>query len=103
MINDKTKEKYLHKKFNKLYVKDIYKKSGINYCLCSCECGNDNYHIRSTDLKNSKSCGCVKSNNGKLKINCNTKKLMLTEHSSNNYGEFIIEEYINKKMSLLDL
>ena len=39
MISDKTKEKYLNKTFGKLHTKDIYKKNGVNFCVCCCECG----------------------------------------------------------------
>ena len=95
MISDKTKEKYLNKTFGKLHTKDIYQKNGVNFCVCSCECGNKNYHIRSCDLKNAKSCGCIKSGNGKLRINKNIKKLVGKVFQSNNDGEFEVIEYAN--------
>lgn len=96
MINNKTKEKYLNKFFGKLYVKDIYKKDGINFCICSCECGNENYHIRAYDLKKVNSCGCIKSNNGKLLIDKNRNKMLGKIYPTNNNGLFKIVDYINK-------
>lgn len=96
MIGDRTKAKYLNKRYGKLYTKEIYKKNGINFCICSCECGNENYHIRATDLKNAASCGCVKSQNGKVKIDKNKKKLINKTYESNNYGTYEIIEYKDK-------
>lgn len=93
MISDKTKEKYLNKTFGKLHTKDIYKKNGVNFCVCYCECGNENYHIRACDLKNAKSCGCTKRENGKLKINKNIEKLVGNVFQSNNDGEFEVIGY----------
>lgn len=96
MINEGTKEKYLNKYYGKLYAKDIYKKDGINFCICNCECGNENYHVRASDLRKAISCGCVKSGNGKIRLDKNRQKLVNKVYNTNNYGTYRIIDYHDK-------
>lgn len=99
-ISQKTIDKYINKKFNKLLVTDVFHqhngKRNILFLKCECECGQHT-ETRASDVTtgSTKSCGCAHKD-AKLIVNQSCKEKYDGMIFENNNGEqYEIINYIN--------
>jgi len=54
------------KKFGRLLINDVLRENNKTYCICSCDCGEENVKkiLGCVTSGNTKSCGCLQKENG---------------------------------------